>query len=235
MSKYTDIFFDMDDTIWDFSRASSEALRKVYDNYELSKYFEDFQEFKQIFEEINKDLWEKYRRNEVQRETVAVVRFIYTLEKKTRDFPLMQAQRMSDSYLAYTVEDAYLEPFAHDTIRYLRDKGYRIHIISDGFFEVQIMKVKMAKIASYVSHLISAEEVGVLKPDPRIFEYAVNKANTTKEKSIFIGNDYENDVLGARNAGLDQVFYNKKKIDVDSLPVKPTYTVQSLKELWEIF
>ncbi len=234
MGKYTDVFFDMDDTIWDFSRASLEALKKVYGNYDMNKYFDSFDEFHSIFEEINKELWEKYRKNEVQRDTVAVVRFIYTLERKTRDFPMMMAQRMSDSYLAYTVEDAFLEPYAHETIRYLRDKGYRIHILSDGFFEVQIMKIKMAKIASFVSHLISAEEVGALKPDPRIFEYAVDKANTTKEKSVFVGNDYQNDVLGAYNAGLDQVFYNKKNVNVDELPVKPTYTIHSLRELWNL-
>ncbi len=235
MAKYTDIFFDMDDTIWDFSRATKEALRKVYDTYDLDKYFDSYEEFAQIFKQINRELWDQYRKNEVQRETVAVVRFIYTLEKKTRDFPLMLAQRMSDSYLAYTVEDAYLEPYATETIKYLRDKGYRIHIISDGFFEVQIMKIKMAKIASYISQLISAEEVGVLKPNPQIFEYAVNKANTTKEKSIYIGNSYEHDVLGAYNAGIDQVFYNKDRLDTSNLPVQPTYTIHSLKELWEIF
>ncbi len=235
MGRYTDIFFDMDDTIWDFSRASYQALQKVFEIYELDKYFDSFEEFHNIFEGINKELWEQYRKNEVKRDTVAVVRFIYTLERKTRDFPMMLAQRMSDSYLAYTVEDAYLEPFAHETIRYLKQKGYRIHILSDGFFEVQIMKIKMAKIASFVSHLISAEEVGVLKPDPRIFEYAIEKANTTKDKSIFVGNDYENDVLGAHNAGLDQVFYNKKQVDISTLPIKPTYTIHSLKELWEIF
>ncbi len=235
MKKYTDIFFDMDDTIWDFSRASAESLKKVYDNYELNKYFDSFGEFKTIFEEINKDLWDKYRKNEIQRDTVAVVRFIYTIEKKTRNFPMMLAQRMSDSYLAYTVEDYYVEPFAYEIIRQLKNKGYRIHIISDGFFEVQIMKIKMAKIASFISQLISAEEVGVLKPDPKIFEYAIEKANTEKGKSIFIGNDYKNDILGAHNAGIDQVFYNKTGADINSLPVKPTYTVQSLKELEDIF
>ncbi len=235
MKKYSDIFFDMDDTIWDFKTASAEALKQVFVQYNLEKFFDSYEEFKEIFERINHQLWQKYRNNEVSKETVAVSRFLQTIEEKTGEVMPSLAQQLSDSYLAFTVADAYIEPYAYEVIKNLRNKGYRIHIISDGFFEVQIMKIKMAKIASFISHLISAEEVGTLKPDPAIFLYAINKANTTKEKSIFIGNDYENDVLGAHNAGIDQIFYNKANRDIENLPVKPTYTIHSLRELNEIF
>ena len=233
MKKYTDIFFDLDDTIWNFSLASYQALKKVYENYNLQSYFKTLEEFIETFEAINKKLWEQYRKNKIEKETVSVVRFIYTLEQKTQTPQYSLAHRMGDSYLVYTTDDNYLEPYAREIIRYLKEKGYRIHIISDGFFEVQILKIKKAKISSFISHLIYAEEVGVLKPDPRIFEYAIKKANTTKEKSIFIGNDYKNDILGAYSAGIDQIFYNKQQIK--NLYIKPTYTIQSLKELEKIF
>jgi putative hydrolase of the HAD superfamily len=120
---------------------------------------------------------------------------------------------------------------AHDLLKYLKDK-YLIHIITDGFFEVQIIKLRTSKLSPFVTNVITAEEIGRLKPAKELFDYALQHAGATKEESIVIGDCYETDIIGAHNAGIDQIFLNTK--NVSDLPVKPTYIVKSLKEIMNI-
>ncbi len=234
MARYTDLFFDLDNTIWDFTKSSLRALDAVYKEFKLNKYFNSFEDFVTQYKQLNNKLWDQYRKGEISKDTLSVVRFLYLLEGRTENLQLSTVQQMASKYLAVMTEQPDLEPGAFEVIKALYEKGYRINIISDGFFEVQILKLKTAKLSSFIAHLITAEEVGVLKPDKKLFEYALNKANANKETTLVIGDDYQNDILGAKNAGIDQVFYNKFSVPEDSLEIKPTYVIHKLTELTEL-
>ncbi len=235
MKQYKDLFFDLDNTLWDFDASSHRALQLVYDKFDLHRYFDSFEDFYHSYKTLNKKLWDQYRNGEITKETLSVVRFLHLLEQRTGILQTKLAEQMSAAYLAEMTREPSLEPEAFDIVKYLSDKGYRLHVISDGFFEVQILKLQTSKLSPFISQLVTAEEVGVLKPDPRLFDYALKKANARPETSIVIGDDYENDILGAKNAGLDQVFYNKRNLDVASLPYKPTFVISKLRELTDIF
>ncbi len=232
---YQDIFFDLDNTLWDFDSSSLYALKSIYDRFNLARYFGGFQDFYQSYKSLNNKLWDEYRKGKIDKDKLAIVRFLYLLEERTNEVKAQLAQQLSDAYLAEMTKQAFIEPDSFEVLRELHQKKYRLHIISDGFLEVQIIKLKVAKFSSFISQLIVSEEIGVLKPDKRLFEYALKKADTSKENSIFVGNDYENDILGAYNAGIDQVFYNRDNIDISKLSIKPTYTVNKLTELLDIF
>ncbi len=234
MGKYTDLFFDLDNTLWDFQASSVYALKKIFQQYDLSRYFQSFDEFLSIYETINNQLWDQYRKAQIDKDKVAIGRFLQTLNKKGVN-NVGLAQNLSDSYLAYMTEKTFEEPGASETVMELHKRGYRLHIITDGFFEVQIIKIRLLGISQYIAQMIVSEEIGVLKPNPKLFEYAVKKANARIDKSVFIGDDFKNDIIGARNVGLAQVFYNRKHLPKESLPFPPDYVIDSLPELLQIF
>ncbi len=233
--KYTDIFFDLDNTLWDFDKSSIKALQQIYKQYKLDRYFDSFEQFYEQYEQLNKQLWDDYRKGKIDKDHLAVVRFLELLVDRTGEVKAHLAEQIANTYLAEMTKEPYLETTSFKVVKELSQRGYRLHIITDGFLEVQLIKLKISKISPFISTLIVSEEIGVLKPDKRLFDYAITKANANRDKSIFVGNDYENDVLGAYNAGLDQVFYNRNNIDISKLPVKPTFTITHLDQLLDIF
>jgi len=235
MRQYRDLFFDLDNTLWDFDASSRRALEAVYENFALQKIFGNFEEFYHSYKILNAKLWDSYRKGEINKQTLSIVRFLHLLQSRTGKMQTSLAEQMSSAYLAEMTRQAALEPGSFEVVRYLYEKGYRLHVISDGFFEVQILKLQVSKLSPFIAQLITAEEVGALKPDKRLFEYALKKANASADTSIVIGDDYQNDILGAKNAGLDQVFYNKHNTDTASLPEKPTFVIRRLRELIDIF
>jgi putative hydrolase of the HAD superfamily len=94
-----------------------------------------------------------------------------------------------------------------EILEYLQTK-YNLHIITNGFTEIQGNKMNNSYISHYFKTITNAELAGVKKPNALIFEYALNLAKTKKENSIMIGDCMEADVQGALDAGLDAIFFN---------------------------
>ena len=156
---------------------------------------------------------------------------LYTLiDFKIGDEKLARA--MGFRFLELLPTRKLLFPYTIECLDYLTNHGYRLHLITNGFEETQHSKLKHAGIASYFIEVITSEGSNSLKPKKEIFEYAFNKTNASPVESIMIGDSIEVDILGAMNAGFDQVFVNHTCIDC---PVQPTYMVHSLKELEQIF
>jgi putative hydrolase of the HAD superfamily len=118
-----------------------------------------------------------------------------------------------------------------DTLQYLHEK-YHLHLITNGFEEVQITKIKVSGIGQFFREVITSEKAGALKPDPRIFRYALDATGAVLTESIYIGDNLEADIIGARKAGWPQVYFNP-----DGLPHQEviTHEIRSLKELQTIF
>jgi putative hydrolase of the HAD superfamily len=228
MYKY--IFIDLDDTIWDFHENARLSLADMYADRNLGRYFSNFEEFFSIYAKKNIELWEAYGKGEITKDFLMAERFRYPLARMgVNDQEL--AEEIGHQYLDILPTKTALMPHAIEMLDYLSAK-YPLTIISNGFTEVQYKKIRSSNIGHYFSHMVLSEAAGALKPDKRIFEYAMqlNGCNNPKE-CIMIGDSYEADIVGAQNAGIDQVYY---PLSADAENKKATYRIKSLRELREI-
>lgn len=226
---YKHIFIDLDDTLWDFHANARLSLHEVYENRKLNRYFENFDHFFKIYAKRNLELWELYGKGEVTKEFLMVERFRHPLALMGVDNDELAIQ-IGDEFLEILPTKTTLVPYALELLDYLYPK-YSLTIISNGFVEVQYKKLRSANIEHYFTHIVLSEAAGALKPDKRIFEYALELNNATATESIMIGDSYAADIIGARNAGIDQVYLTDKFEKNDR---KATYWVKGLEELFEI-
>jgi len=230
MKRYKDLFFDLDDTLWDFDRNSEETLRKLYHGYlaqELGK--ENYARFLSTYHRINERLWNDYKLNKIKKSEVAYQRFLFTLDESGLSNASL-ARLLAEEYLRSSPAKTNLIAGAVEVLETLA-KSYKLHIITNGFTEVQIPKLHNSGIRHYFTTLTTSEEVGCLKPCGQIFNFALEKAEAQINESLMIGDDPEGDIRGAREIGLDTVLFVKhhKRIQTES-----TYTISELKELLQI-
>jgi len=229
MSKYKHVFFDFDNTLWDFTYNSKESLKEIFEKYDFVQNFETFDKFYEKYETNNAELWDLYREGNISKESLTARRFLFATEEKG-DRRLTPMQINSD-YLSLTTRKTRIIENAITLLNYLQDK-YIINIITDGFFEVQMVKLRTSKLSSFISNIITAEEVGLLKPNKQLFDFAMETCEAKPETSIMVGDNYTSDIVGAHYAGMDQIFFNREKRT--EFNVKPTFTVESLKDIMDI-
>jgi len=231
MKKYKYLFFDLDRTLWDFDENSKETLNEIYHNYNLSHFFSTFNEFYNTYHKQNEILWAQYREGKLKKDILRSLRFYNTLlvagEKNQK-----LAHHIGNDYVKISPAKTNLFPYAHETLEYLKSKKYNMYIITNGFNEVQFTKLKNSKLSNFFSKVITSEMAGYHKPDLRMFNYTVTTVNAKKIESIVIGDDFEVDILGAKNAGIDQVYFNPSQKPHNS---EITFEIESLKELKDIF
>lgn len=230
--KYKHLFFDLDHTLWDFETNSLLTLKALYDEYDLTKMnISSFTEFHKIYMEHNKRLWDKYSKGLIKQDELRWKRMWHTLlDFKIGNEPL--AREMSARYLNILPNQKALFAYTVEILNYLSHKKYQLHIVSNGFEEVQYNKLKKAGIIKYFSEIITSEGSNHTKPQKEIFEYAINKAGALLKESIMIGDNLEADIQGAINAGMDSVFVNHINAVTQ---LQPTFTIYHLKELENIF
>jgi YjjG family noncanonical pyrimidine nucleotidase len=227
MYKY--VFIDLDDTIWDFHTNARLTLHQMYDEGDMNKHFESFEEFFRIYAKKNIELWEAYGKGEITREFLMAERFRYTLSRMGVDDHQL-AEAIGHQYLEILPTKTALMPDAIEVLDYLKQK-YPLTLISNGFTEVQYKKINSSGIRHYFNHIILSEEARALKPDPKIFEYALQLNGAQPHEAIMIGDSYEADIRGAINAGIDQVFFPLNKQYDKNQPA--TYKISRLIELKE--
>lgn len=224
---YTHIFFDLDRTLWDFEGNARVTLSDLYQEFELFRHFKTFDEFHEIFQKHNERLWAEYRHGRVAKDTLRKMRFSLTLKSaKVKDEVL--AQTLDVRYIADSPTKTSLMPNTMEVMEYLRKRGYRMLIITNGFNEVQWIKLKACGLEQYFDLMLTSENVGHQKPDVRIFEQALREAGCKPSRALMVGDDFEVDIVGARNAGIDQVFYTPQG---DEGSFTPTYQIRDLIEL----
>ena len=207
MSPYQHIFFDLDRTLWDFNASAEDAIKRMFLEYDLQrKGIPGMDVFKERYHYHNDQLWELYRKGDILKEILNVKRFHLTLLDFGLDEP-ETAKGMARIYTSMNPDRAFLMPGTHEILEYLV-RGYQLHLITNGFQEVQDQKFRIGNFDKYIRTMTTSEEAGAKKPDPGIFSYALDKAGCKPEESIIIGDDLEVDIIGARNFGIDQVYYN---------------------------
>jgi len=206
----SDIFFDLDHTLWDFEKNSALAFEMIFDKHKLSLDLESFLSF---YVPINFKYWKLYRDEKISTEDLRYYRLkeVFDLMEEEVNDDLIHL--LSKEYIYYLPQFNHLYDGATEILDYLFP-NYNLHIITNGFQNVQFGKLKNSNIEHYFKTITNSEMAGVKKPNPIIFEYALQKANAEKLKSIMIGDNLEADVEGAINSGLDAIFFNEFNIEV---------------------
>ena len=229
--KYQHLFFDLDHTLWDFEANSRQTLQELYHTLSLKeKGVHDFDLFHKNYLVHNDKLWDRYRKGFVKVEELRWKRMWLTL----LDFKIGDEQFARDMgyrFLELLPTRKILFPYAVEILEYLRNKGYKLHLITNGFEKTQHLKLQYAGIGQYFIEVITSEGSNSLKPHREIFDYAFQKTKALPEHSLMIGDSIEVDIQGAMDAGMDQVYVNHLNIEAS---IRPTYTVYSLKELEKI-
>ena len=215
-----DIFFDLDHTLWDFDKNSMLAFKRVFKKFKITI---EFDAFLKIYEPINVEYWKKYREDKVSKESLRRGRLIDSFNFFDLIYTTEKIDEIADAYIQELPFDNHLFEGAVEILDYLILK-YKLHIITNGFEEVQHKKLKNSGIDHYFSTVTTSEEVGVKKPNSKVFLTALNKANSLPNQSFMIGDSLEADILGANNIGMETIFYNyrnesisKKIKSIDSL------------------
>ncbi|MBL7924395.1 MAG: YjjG family noncanonical pyrimidine nucleotidase [Bacteroidia bacterium] len=230
MKKYSHLFFDLDHTLWDTDRNAEESLSEIFEELELCrKGIPDFDVFHGKYKAHNERLWGLYAENKVGREAVRTHRFLLTLKDFNIDDDRM-ANEIADRFVKRTPFKKHLIPGTKELLDSLHP-DYRLNIITNGFSETQHIKLRESGIAGYFDHVIISEEVGVHKPDPKIFHHALQIAGAASAGNcMMIGDTFQTDVFGALNAGLQAVHYAPSGSMKHDAPV---ITITSLRGLLE--
>ena len=207
--QYKHLFFDLDHTLWDFETNSHETLMDMFDAFSFLGSHHNKLDFINRYNYHNDIYWEQFRKGELSREDLRHIRFRTTLS----EFEIQDEELVKKLAVAYLEILPTKTNLFHDTIEVLEAlvKKYSIHIITNGFEEIQYKKIKSSGMEKYFKYVITSESAGKQKPDPIIFNYALQQTNAEIKNSLFIGDSIEADINGAKAVGMDYVFYNPKK------------------------
>lgn len=228
--QYKNLFFDLDDTLWAFSLNARDTFEEMYLKYRYDRFFDSFQHFYALYQRRNAELWEEYGNGQVTKEELNRQRFLYPLQVVGAEDAAL-AKSFSDDFFAVIPTKSRLMPHAREVLEYLSPK-YNLYILSNGFQELQCHKMRSSGIDGFFKKVVLSDDIGVLKPWPEIFHFALSATQSELRDSLMIGDSWENDITGAKRVGMHQAFYNAAgKMD---LPFQPTYQLSDLKELMQI-
>ncbi|MFI3296339.1 MAG: YjjG family noncanonical pyrimidine nucleotidase [bacterium] len=225
---YTTVLLDLDDTLWDFSKSAKISLQQMYNELKLSRWFDSVEQFITIYKVKNTQMWEEYGRGEITKEFLALERFAHPL-REVNCSEMELAQKMSEIFLGLTNKNLVLIDGAVELLEYLNPK-YKLAAVSNGFVEAQYVKLDSSGLGKYFSHIILSEEIGLHKPDVKFFEKALQITATNRENAVVIGDNFDSDVLGAQNAGIDAIYFDRGLKGVKNI----SNSIKMVSELCEI-
>ncbi|MFC1553836.1 YjjG family noncanonical pyrimidine nucleotidase [candidate division KSB1 bacterium] len=226
------VFFDLDNTLFNHSKAQRESLIEVYDKFKeyytgitCDRYLEAYS--------INNDLfWGKLTRGEITRYECRFLRFWQTLKDLNLDDSI--AENQAAYYFNTYMEKNYLMDGAIEVLNFIKEKGFKLGLITNGFRDIQDNKIDTLKIRSFFDAIIISEDAGVMKPHPDIFRYALKQIGCSRSECVFIGDSANDDINGAENAGINSIWFNPKKKSGNDLP-ESIIRITDLKELTSFF
>ena len=230
--KYKYILFDLDRTLWDFQANSFQTFKEMYETFRLGELCNtSFDVFYSQYKSINAVLWDMYRQGTLLKEVLYVKRFSLTLEHFGVGECSDLSRKLGDFYVLEGPKKTGLVDGARMLLDYLHTKNYPMYIVSNGFKEVQNEKIKTSNIDQYFTKVYLSEDIGYQKPNRKIFDAILCDLRANAAECLMIGDDYAVDVVGAMNAGIDQIYYNPDGV---AQAMKPTYEVKHLVDIMEI-
>jgi putative hydrolase of the HAD superfamily len=230
MPAYKHILFDLDHTLWDFDKNCAETLHELYVLHNLSRFGFDVNQFFYEYKTINVRMWKEFNAGRITKEEIRESRFGLTFRALGLSEALVPTE-LNKQFMDICPTKSNVLPHTHRVLEYLLDKKYRLHILTNGFSEIQQLKINSSNLGEYFCEVINSESCGYLKPDKRIFDYALNKISAANKECIMIGDDLEADIIGAKNAGIDHIFFNPNK---DFHDEEVTHEIACLSELLNI-
>lgn len=235
MKRYKALFLDWDDTIGDFRTAEHHTLQELFATFSLSRFYPSYDDYFAVYHARNVLLWERYGRGEITKDFLQRDRFLYPLlyASEVRSLPVEGLETLADtigqSFLRLTTTYASLLPGAFQAVRLLAAR-YPLIVVSNGFVEVQYTKIRRSGLFPCFRHIVLSEEVGVQKPDPLIFEKALALDSLSPDEVLMIGDSWTSDVLGARRAGIDQLWIRPADAPCPDPSAPPSLAAASLLE-----
>lgn len=231
MLSYKAVFIDWDDTIGDFHGAEIASLQEIYAKYHLSNLYSSFQAYYDVYHPHNVSLWEQYGRSEVTKDELQFDRFYYPV--RTMNDAKRLAVEMGNDFIRLTTEHFSVLPNATEVVRYLASK-YPLTIVSNGFVEVQYEKIRLSGLQDCFSHVVLSEEVGIQKPNPLIYQKALELNGLQAKDVVMIGDNYTSDIQGAINAGIDQIWFQRLDMNPTPPDLPATYKIQDFRKILSI-
>lgn len=201
------LFFDLDHTLWDFDRNSKLTFQQIFEEQKITIPIHSFLE---VYIPVNLKYWRLYREDKVEKTALRYHRLKETFDNLQYAISDDLINQISEDYIRYLPNFNYLFDNAIEVLQYLENK-YELHIITNGFEEVQNLKLEKSGIHTFFRKIITSECVGVKKPNPKVFEFALEKAGAKAHQSVMIGDSYEADVMGAINVGMLAIYFNQKR------------------------
>lgn len=234
--KYTHIFFDLDNTLWDFNKNSKLAMHETFNHFIFAEKQIEFERFFEVYERHNHALWESYRKKEVSKKELIRKRFEDTFSEL--EITGIDPIKMNTFYLDEMPKQKTLYPEVIETLKYLKAKRYQLNIITNGFKEVQNRKMESSGLRPFFNKVFTSEEIKVPKPGREIFEFAIKSVNAKKINSIMVGDNWEVDILGASKFGIDSIYIgeatnsNSERFNIDNKNI--IYRLKKVKQLLSI-
>ena len=211
MRNYDHLFFDLDNTLWDFTTNSRLAMEQTLIQNELLLRIDSFDDFFEVYEQINQSLWSEYHSKKITKQKLIVERFSRSMQAfGIHDYDWNE---LNSLYLENMALQTQLFPGTMETLSTLKSKGYQMHIITNGFREVQYLKLTNCGLAVFFTKVFISEEIQTTKPHRQIFEHALKSTNASKKRSIMIGDSWETDIIGALDFGMDQIMFLNQELN----------------------
>ena len=233
--KYQSLFIDFDDTLYDTHGNADIALHEVFEQFQLNRYFPDPPVFYDTYWWANIDLWSRYAKGEITRDFLIVERFRRPLSLGIGlDVTEQMCLEINDQFLDLCSSKPGVIDGAHELMEYLHSRGYRIHMTSNGFHEVQYKKLDACSLRPYFDTIILSEDAGANKPSQQFFDYALRTSQSERETTLMIGDNLQTDIKGALNAGIDAMLFNRWQESVTDCHPSPTFVVDKLSDIMHI-
>ena len=230
MKKIKHLFFDLDRTLWDFETNSHSELINLYHTHKLHQLGISLsEEFVKVYKKINEKCWENYRLDKISKENLRFERFNLTLAYFGID-NLDLSKKIGQDYVLNSPYRTVLIPHTIELLEYLKP-NYIIHIITNGFQEVQHIKMNQSGLAKYFKTVVTSEMAGAKKPDSLIFNHALSISGAELENSVMIGDDLNTDIKGAINIGMKSIYFNPNKVNNNSGASKEVKSLLEIKKI----
>lgn len=220
------VFFDLDRTLWDFDKNSEFALKQIVLEENLEEIVGGFDTFHPIYVKENARLWHLYGQGELTKEVLRYKRFQDSLIHFGLD-DIELARRMGDAYVDLSPRQTQLFPNTKESLIELQSIGFQMHIITNGFAEVQYIKLENCGLIQYFDVIVCSEVIGKNKPDPMIFAHALTEARAKPKNALMIGDDYHADINGAIQSGMQALLFDPYEKEQTSFE----YKIKDLSEV----
>lgn len=233
MPPYKDLFIDFDDTLYDTRGNAIISLAELFEWAGLDRWFDDANEFYDAYWKANVELWTQYAKGEIERDYLIVERFRRPLSLRMQNPTKEYCLEISDKFLELCSCKPGLIDGARELVEYLKTQGYRLHICSNGFHEVQYKKLTACGLIDFFDTIVLSEDAGANKPSAQFYDYALKVSGAKRETTLMIGDNYEGDVLGAIASGIDAMLFRRWDKTFQPAPTV-RYTVDTLPEITAI-